>query len=73
MMANEELARQRGISLDNQARISQRVIERMQDGVLVIGAGGVIQRHNPMVGEMLGGFRLPEWYWPTTARRWRRP
>ena len=36
-MANEELARQRGISLENQSRISQRVIERMQDGVLVVG------------------------------------
>ena len=59
MMINEELARQRGISLENQARISQRVIERMQDGVLVVGAGGVIQRHNPMVGEMLGGVPAP--------------
>lgn len=59
MMINEELARQRGISLENQARISQRVIERMQDGVLVVDAGGVIQRHNPMVGEMLGVFPAP--------------
>jgi two-component system, NtrC family, sensor histidine kinase PilS len=59
MMVNEELARQRGISLENQARISQRVIERMQDGVLVVDASGVIQRHNPMVGEMLGGFPAP--------------
>ena len=59
MMINEELARQRGISLENQARISQRVIERMQDGVLVVDAGGVIQRHNPMVGEMLGVFPTP--------------
>ena len=59
MMVNEELARQRGISLENQARISQRVIERMQDGVLVVGAGGAIQRHNPVVGEMLGGVPSP--------------
>lgn len=54
LMANEELARQRGISLDNQMRISQRVIERMQDGVLVVGGGGRVQRFNPMVVTMLG-------------------
>lgn len=59
MMANEELARQRGISLDNQARINQRVIERMQDGILVVDADGRIQRHNPMVEEMLGGQPAP--------------
>ena len=54
VMVNEELARQRGISLENQSRISQRVIERMQDGVLVVDSAGLIQRHNPMVAEMLG-------------------
>jgi two-component system sensor histidine kinase PilS (NtrC family) len=54
VMANEELARQRGISLENQSRISQRVIERMQDGVMVVGSAGQIERHNPMVAEMLG-------------------
>ena len=54
LMVNEELARQRGISLENQSRISQRVIERMQDGVLVVGSDGQIERHNPMAAEMLG-------------------
>ena len=54
LMVNEELARQRGISLENQSRISQRVIERMQDGVLVVGSAGQIEQHNPMAVEMLG-------------------
>ncbi len=53
LMANEELARLRGISLENQSRISQRVIERMQDGVLVVDSAGLVQRHNPMIETML--------------------
>lgn len=59
LMVNEELARQRGISLENQSRISQRVIERMQDGVLVVDSDGQIQRHNPMAAEMLGSAPVP--------------
>ena len=59
LMVNEELARQRGISLENQSRISQRVIERMQDGVLVVGSAGEIERHNPMAAEMLGAAPAP--------------
>ena len=53
LMANEELARLRGMSLENQSRISQRVIERMQDGVLVVDSVGLVQRHNPMIETML--------------------
>jgi two-component system sensor histidine kinase PilS (NtrC family) len=59
LMVNEELARQRGISLENQSRISQRVIERMQDGVLVVDSHGLVQRHNPMAAEMLGSAPAP--------------
>ena len=54
VMLNEELARQRGESLENQSRISQRVIERMQDGVLVIDRDGCVQRCNPIAETMLG-------------------
>lgn len=54
VMLNEELARQRGESLENQSRISQRVIERMQDGVLVIDREGCVQRCNPIAESMLG-------------------
>lgn len=54
VMFNEELARRRGVALDNQQRISQRVIERMQDGVLVVDRAGMIARHNPVAAAMLG-------------------
>lgn len=54
LMANEELARRRGIALENQTRISQRVIERMQDGVLVATRTGQVLRHNPVAEAMLG-------------------
>lgn len=54
VMVNEELARRRGEALDNQILISQRVVERMQDGVLIIERGGFIDRHNPVAFEMLG-------------------
>ena len=59
LMVNEELARQRGISLENQSRISQRVIERMQDGILVVDGVGRVQQHNPMVEAMLGSVPAP--------------
>jgi two-component system sensor histidine kinase PilS (NtrC family) len=36
VMVNEDLARRRGIALDNQILISLRVIERMQGGVLIL-------------------------------------
>ena len=54
VMVNEELARRRGEALDNQIRISQRVVERMQDGVLIVSANGVISRQNPVAKTMLG-------------------
>lgn len=54
LMAHEELAKRRGIALENQIRISQRVVERMQDGVLIVAQGGQVVRHNPMAAQMLG-------------------
>ena len=54
VMLNEELARQRGEALENQSRISQRVVERMQDGMLVIDRDGCVQRCNPVAETMLG-------------------
>lgn len=54
IMINEDLARRRGIALDNQIRINQRVVERMQDGVLIVGRDGTIVRHNPMAARLLG-------------------
>lgn len=54
IMINEDLARRRGIALDNQIRINQRVVERMQDGVLIVAPNGNIVRYNPMAARLLG-------------------
>ena len=54
VMANEDLARRRGIALANQILISLRVIERMQDGVLILGQDGMLSRSNPVAQGMLG-------------------
>jgi two-component system sensor histidine kinase PilS (NtrC family) len=54
VMANEELARRRGEALDNQIRISQRVVERVQDGVLIVARGGLVSHSNPVARTMLG-------------------
>jgi len=53
-MINENLARRRGIELENQNRISQRVVERMQDGILIVSKLGVVARYNPVAQAMLG-------------------
>ncbi|MDR2165652.1 MAG: PAS domain-containing protein [Zoogloeaceae bacterium] len=55
---NEELAWRRGIALDDQVRISRRIMERMRDGVLVVDAGGYVVDHNPVALAILG--RDPE-------------
>jgi two-component system sensor histidine kinase PilS (NtrC family) len=54
VIVNEELAKKRGEALRNQMTISQRVIEEMQDGVLVLNREGVIKQHNPRTGQLLG-------------------
>ena len=51
---NEELARRRGVDLRNQILLSQRVIEEMQDGVLVLGRDGLVKQHNPRAEQLLG-------------------
>lgn len=53
-MVNEDLARRRGVALENQMLISKRVVERMQDGVLIVAPGGVVSHCNPVAGAMLG-------------------
>ncbi len=54
VMANEDLARRRGVALNNQILISLRVIERMQDGVLILSQDGIVNRSNPVAQGMLG-------------------
>lgn len=54
VVANEELARRRGIELADQLRINERVIREMQDGVLVVGMEGSIALANPPAAFLLG-------------------
>lgn len=54
VVANEALARQSAVSLQNQRRVSQRVIEEMQDGVLHLSAEGEVRQHNPRARTLLG-------------------
>ena len=54
IITNEELARRRGVDLKNQTLVSQRVIEEMQDGVLVLDRNGWVKQHNPRAEQLLG-------------------
>lgn len=54
VVANEELARKRGIELADQMRINERVIRDMQDGVLVIDANGFVRQANPQAAILCG-------------------
>jgi len=53
IIAQEALARQRGIELANQLHISEAVIRDMQDGVMVVDADGRIRQHNPQAVALL--------------------
>ena len=53
VVANEQLARRRGLELADQQRINQRVIRDMQDGVLVVDAEGWVRQHNPQAEALL--------------------
>ncbi|MDO8960380.1 MAG: ATP-binding protein [Rhodocyclaceae bacterium] len=54
VVANEALARKRGIDLADQLRINEQVIRDMQDGVLVIDAAGRVRQSNPQAAQLLG-------------------
>ncbi len=58
-IANESLAKQRGLQLADQLQISQRVIRDMQDGVLVVDGEGRVRQHNPQA-EVLFSVRAQE-------------
>jgi two-component system sensor histidine kinase PilS (NtrC family) len=75
VVANENLARQRGIELADQVRINRQVIQDMDDGVLVVDAGGRVRLHNPQAEALLSIARPPGGaladYWPGLAERLR--
>lgn len=54
VVANETLALQRGIELNNQILVSQRAIEAVGEGVLVVAADGSVGLHNPRAEMLLG-------------------
>lgn len=54
VITNERVARQRGVELANQLRISELVIQDVQDGVLVVDANGLVRQHNRRVEALLG-------------------
>jgi two-component system sensor histidine kinase PilS (NtrC family) len=53
VVANETLARQRGRELDDQLRISERIIRDMEDGVLVVDGDGRVRLLNPRAEALL--------------------
>lgn len=75
VVANEELARKRGVELADQMRISERIIRDMQVGVLVIDASGRVRQSNPQAAFMFG-FSSPHHlpvlaaYSPTLAKEY---
>ncbi len=78
VVAQEELARQRGAELADQLRITRQVMRDMQDGVLVVDPSGLVRQHNPQALALLAieapiGSSLAEFSAPLGERypRWR--
>ena len=53
VVANETLARERGRELNDQLRISERIIRDMEDGVLVVDGDGRVRLLNPRAEALL--------------------
>lgn len=53
VVANERLARDRGEQLNDQLRISERIIRDMEDGVLVVDGDGYVRLSNPRAQALL--------------------
>ena len=54
VVANETLAQERGRELNDQLRISERIIRDMEDGVLVVDGDGRVRLLNPRAEALLG-------------------
>lgn len=54
VITNEALARQRGIELDDQLRMNERIIRDVNDGVLVLDPSGRVRQTNPQAEALLG-------------------
>ena len=53
LVSNETLARERGRQLNDQLRISERIIRDMEDGVLVVDGDGQVRLLNPRAEALL--------------------
>jgi len=53
VIANERLARERGHELDDQLRVSERIVRDMEDGVLVVDRQGRVRLLNPRAQALL--------------------
>lgn len=53
VVANEMLARQRGLELADQIRVNEQVVRDMDDGILVVDAAARICLHNPQAAALL--------------------
>lgn len=76
IVANENLAYQRGVELADQIRINRQVIHDMDDGVLVLDASGLVRLHNPQAEALLSinqpsGNPISD-LWPVLADRMKR-
>ena len=57
-LANAELARRRGVERDNQRQISECIMERIQDGVLVVDVEGRVLSSNLSARSILERFNM---------------
>ena len=77
VVANEDIARERGIRLANQLRVNELIIQDAQDGVVVVDPSGAIRQFNPqaeaLLGPMTGGVDVARQAEPLAAalQRWR--
>jgi len=77
VIANEEIARERGVRLARQLHVNALIIEDARDGIVVVDPEGCIQLFNPqaeaLLGDMAHGMTLAECAEPLdmALRRWR--
>ena len=53
VLANQRLARERGIALQQQQQVAELIIRDMQDGVLVLDRAGRLRQFNPRAASLL--------------------
>jgi len=78
LVATEAEAEAKSIDLENLAQVNQRIIQNLDDGVLVVDGGGRLRQHNAQAANLLGHSLLLRHepmlrdYFPVLAARYRR-